>query len=650
MIKKLFLALTIVLMATTAVAQTMLGELCDNPIPVNKDYEATVDGPCTLWYSATTYDLPLNVHFTPVAADSEWGPDVVIDLTCTKGFYADPKLDSIIRFAEGFNYKFPVALECPKDLNHVTNKVEYDLFIDNVYREQLAEFGVTYNVAAYVKVTFYEAGSISLKPDTAFSSCMNNSQAVVLDDSIAIQPNDSGRVFMMPYTDWQEDSIQFVWTGSEPAYVYMAQTKCDFDPKMSKDNPYAWACYTVKSGEPYRVSNKSIMDAITMYEGGGLFYSKVLSASAGKLVVEKIPMKQAEGGAILLEYGKPVQLVANDTNTLFCFPKTWTATEFVSSSAKPIAMYASNVTEFTTQKTDANLLTYYDFSMVGTEGILYLSSRDLRVLANKAIDEYIYVRFLSKVATTITPHEWHTSDCVDNSNLIMHGKEMEIAKKTSLVYRLRYDDWKGYDILLDWKCSSALPTFVGDTCAFALKANTARVPYAVSVAKNSVHTIPAATVNSWADRVDPDGYFYVRFNPNAAGNLTVTSSRPEPAPEPESPCVVGSIELKAGDQITLNLDSAFTIYRINYAEWVAKDNKLAWSGSESLHTFVAETCQFSVAPYNKYVVNYVVVPAAGEYVLDVATLTQYADKVDADGYLYIRFLTEKEGTLSVTSY
>jgi hypothetical protein len=44
------------------------------------------------------------------------------------------------------------------------------------------------------------------------------------------------------------------------------------------------------------------------------------------------------------------------------------------------------------------------------------------------------------------------------------------------------------------------------------------------------------------------------------------------------------------------------------------------------------------------------VPAAGEYVLDVATLTQYADKVDADGYLYIRFLTEKEGTLSVTSY
>ena len=65
---------------------------------------------------------------------------------------------------------------------------------------------------------------------------------------------------------------------------------------------------------------------------------------------------------------------------------------------------------------------------------------------------------------------------------------------------------------------------------------------------------------------------------------------------------------------------------------------------------MAETCEFAVAPYNKYVVNYVVVPAAGEYVLDVATLTQYADKVDADGYLYIRFLTEKEGTLSVTSY
>ena len=33
--KKLFLALTVVLFAVTAVAQTEMGKSCDNPIPVN---------------------------------------------------------------------------------------------------------------------------------------------------------------------------------------------------------------------------------------------------------------------------------------------------------------------------------------------------------------------------------------------------------------------------------------------------------------------------------------------------------------------------------------------------------------------------------------------------------------------------------------
>ena len=65
------------------------------------------------------------------------------------------------------------------------------------------------------------------------------------------------------------------------------------------------------------------------------------------------------------------------------------------------------------------------------------------------------------------------------------------------------------------------------------------------------------------------------------------------------------------------------------------------------YTFVAETCQFAVAPYNKYVVNYITIPANGELVLDANKLSEFADKVDDAGYLYIRFLTEKEGKLTV---
>ena len=97
----------------------------------------------------------------------------------------------------------------------------------------------------------------------------------------------------------------------------------------------------------------------------------------------------------------------------------------------------------------------------------------------------------------------------------------------------------------------------------------------------------------------------------------------------------------------MNLDSAFTVYCFNYAEWAAQNVTFQWAGEEALHTFVAETCQFAVAPYNKYVLNYVAIPAQGKVVLDAATLAAFADKVDDAGYLYIRFLTEKEGTLTI---
>ena len=57
MIKKFFSALVVVLFATSMMAQT--GLTCEDPIPVDENYQGRVDGPCELWYTANTYDLPL---------------------------------------------------------------------------------------------------------------------------------------------------------------------------------------------------------------------------------------------------------------------------------------------------------------------------------------------------------------------------------------------------------------------------------------------------------------------------------------------------------------------------------------------------------------------------------------------------------------
>ena len=92
------------------------------------------------------------------------------------------------------------------------------------------------------------------------------------------------------------------------------------------------------------------------------------------------------------------------------------------------------------------------------------------------------------------------------------------------------------------------------------------------------------------------------------------------------------------------MNNAFDVYRIDYNAWMQQAVTLVWTGVEPLHTFVAETCEFALALYNRYVHAYVPVPAQGDWVLDMNALAPY---VDEDGYLYVRFLTEFEGTLKV---
>ena len=641
MIKKLFFAFSMMLFATSAVAQ--LGTSCSEPIPVDSNYEGSITKAGIYWFTAGTYDLPLNVHFKPVDPSTSRAPELMIDLTCEPGVYDDPLVDSLINMVESFNITFPAEMRLEADGD------EYDMFVDAMYREQMAKFGVTYNVPAYVRVQFFGPGEISFKPDTIFTSCLNN-ETVKLGDTLTISANDSERVLLMPYTDWQNDSIQFVWQGSSSATVYLAAGNCDFAPSLS--NGYVWASYTVEPNKPYKISNKEIKDAVAQNDGGGIFYAKVISSSEGEMVVETIPMSATQGGAKLLEYGKSISLNAND-NSLYCFPKSWTSTQFLGTSEFITKAYFANTSEFAAKDDDASVLSVRAFSKVDGARELSLSTKEMSEITNKATDDYIYVRFQCAQPTTITPLDWDASFCADKSMVINLGDRFSVpARSGNTIYRLLYDDWKGGDLTIKWSGGSSLPVYIADTCAYVLSSTNAHIVKYASIPKRSSTNLTADVVDSWGPRVDADGFLYVRLNPTAQGYATFTSSKPaEVDPEipviPTSPCVLNSIELKAGDQIILNLDSAFTVYRINYSQWVATGATLTWTGLEPLHTFVAETCEFAVAPYNKYVHAYVSVPAEGAAVLDAAKLTEMAAYVDEDGYLYIRFLTEKEGVLEV---
>ena len=635
---KLFSTLFAVVFATSMLAQS--GLTCNDPIPVDKSYVGKVEAGTELWYTAWSYDLPLHVYFSPDSMDTEWGPEVQIDFSCVTGVYEDHKLDSVINILEVLGFSLPVEFLCDKVVRD--GKVEWDLSIDERYRDQMTEYGLTHNVQAFVKVYFPDGGEIRLTPDTAFQSCIANGHYTQLGDTIDIAANDTENMLVLPYSEWKNDSIRFVWIGEKPARVWVAEEECQFTPVDA--SVYVRAKYDIDKDTPKKLYQSEMQSAIDNWIGAGIFYAKVISDAPGKLVVERIPMGEIQGDAILLKHGQPVRLEAND-DRVFCFPKTWTSTEFLANTNYLMGMHVSATPEFAIG--DASVVAEYPFSLDGNNRLLQLTTGDISALAASATDDYLYVRFSCNSATTLTPSAWNVSSCVEKTILISSGKKQAIPASSNNVYRMIYKDWEGYGFTASWTGQTPISVSVASYCSFLTTSTD--ILKKISIRGGNSTTTNASVVDSWASSIEEDGYLYLRMVSTRVGDITFTSAKPaeEDPALPLSPCVVGSTELALNSTLTLNLASVHTIYRINYAEWQAAGATLAWEGTSPLHTFLAGTCTFPVAPHNRYVLDYEAVLPAGEKVMAADWLARMAQYVDEDGYLYIRFLTEFEGTLRV---
>ena len=749
--KKLFSTLFVVFFATSMMAQT--GLTCNDPIPVDKSYTGHVDADSELWYTAWTWDLPLHVYFSPDSMNTTWGPEVQIDFTCNYGDYShDQKLDSVVNLLKVMGLTLPVEFLCDKVVRD--GKVEWDLSIDEKYRDQLTEYGLTHNVQAFVKVYFPDGGSISLTPDTAFQSCLDHGHYAQLGDTIDIAANDSNKMIVLPFTEWQKDSIRFVWTGDKPARVWVAEDECRFTPVDG--SVFVKAKYDIDNNTPKKLYPSDMESAMANWIGAGIFYAKVLSEGPGQLIIERIPLGAIQGDAILLKHGESVQLQPND-NRVFCFPKTWKASEFLANTQYLMGMYVSNTPDFAPSVDDENVITNYAFSKDNAQRLLQLSSNDIANLATEASDDYLYVRFVCNKATMLTPALWTASSCADKSLLIRSGERfLAPANSQNILYRMRYADWEGYDFNIKWTGNGTLPCYIATTCEFMFTSADSSMLFMPAVPGRNNLDVKVSDMEGWAERIDDNGFVYVRFAPTAQGRITFTSAKPaETDPEgpvldpvytyesatvcfgegyewngqtytesgeytyttiaangadsivtliltvypqteatteevtvgygetyewhgvvytesgeytitlqdengcdyqatllltveekPVSPCVAASTLLEPVAELTLNLGNAFDIYRIDYQAWLASGVNLVWTGKGALHTFVAKDCEFAVAIYHKDVVNYTEVPAEGNVILSKAILAPLAQYVDADGYLYVRFLTEFEGQLT----
>ena len=535
-------ACALLLIGTCAPAYAGLpGSSCTDAIPMGDNYRAEVQSGQTIWYSAWTFDLPMTVTFAPKFGKNEPAPEVEMDFTCLPGYYKDTILCSMFCKTSGGS---GVSIDMPHKPKLSTNTLEdgtfvYYLSLGKKYRDLILQMGISYNLEVYVKVTYKCDGTISLAPDNLFTNCVDKAKFMRIGDSkndtVHVKANDKKRHVIIPYVQWQEDTIIYKWTGTAPCTMTVANT-CEFDPLNKLDDNIIQMEENIQSGDSVKTEATDIYKWVhnpLFPNEAGMYFAKFYTEGTGTMKITKAKQAVPDGKATLLRFGKTYALDAN-TTAIFAIPRSWNVdVRFTTPTSHMFGMVISPTTNF-----EADALKTYSFDRAAESGHwLGILGSELETFWTKvpASRHYLYIRFSCTEATTITPERWNVSDCYASTikNVVVPGSEITI-KKQSEVYRMSYPQWKGGNMTIKFALNNDCFVYLADTCGMARTNENAPYwfKYKAKVKSSQPLVITAEEIASWEnrERIRREGYFYAIFYTEANSTnrkLTFTTEAPE---------------------------------------------------------------------------------------------------------------------------
>lgn len=520
-LRDLFLLLLLPCINTVLYAAESAGASCDNPIQLTKEYDATITEPGIYWFSSWTYDLPVRVYYIPDNGETDKPLKAYVDFTCTPGVYNDPHLMELTDMADGWGYAMP--LEFVADPTTIDGKPAYALTVEDTYRELMRQFDITYNVEAKVQVEIPAAGKIQLAPDSVFRQCIESSHWLQLPDTIHITPTMSDSVFVMPVTDWKNDSIRMTWTGTEQPLSIWLGSSCDYELSTTDPNVLYYFVVSFSKDKNYiDFSSKELKKIIGMLGEGGFYYVKLVSAEKADFIIDYKQMSEDMARAIPMELEQPVAVAAEDTAQYYYFRKKWDmySVQWTANTQDTIVAYFGNTPTFAISSSDSHYLGKYCLYPQSSGSRMSLSSRELTRMTADAEMDFLFVRFDAPQATEITPSVWSVGDCVNNSvEILPNDSLMLLANQPTNVYRIDYAKWGKGDVAISWNGFSFVRTYLADTCSFNLSATNAHVLNYKVLQKIDTMQITKDWLLGMSDRVDADGFLYFRFNTSGVGDL-----------------------------------------------------------------------------------------------------------------------------------
>ena len=578
--RKVMLLTLMAMMTPVMLLAQQDGRTCSRAIPMEKNSEqeftytvtsASPSSPKEVWFSAMTFDLPLSVYFAPEGGASAPAPDVEMDFSCISGYYENEILCSLFCRTGGSS---GLGIEMPYQATLESQTLPdgtfiYYLSLGKRYRDLLLQMGITENLKVVVCVTFKSAGVLRLAPDNFFNNCMDGPKFMQVGDTVQVQEKDKQRHVIVPYVQWQEDTILYTWTGTEPCQLTVANT-CDFDP-TDNENQDVIQFATIQPNSTLKTLATDIYKWVHNAEfpnQAGMYYAKFYSNSEGVITVKKAEQTPPEADATLLRYDRTYALDANST-AIYAIPRSWTLdVKFTTPTAHLFTMVLATSASFD----DEVVLNKYAFSKTEEGRSTAIRGAELQKYWNALPKDkhYLYVRFICTEATTVTPQVWYMSDCyknaANNSRIVGPNKSITIKKTNVDPYLFSYADWAGGDMTINFAINSDCEVYFADTCGMNInKPNMSYwLMYKAKVKSSSPLKIPAEEIAKWADRIDAEGCFYAIFYTSASSTnrkLTFTTNAPQDA-DPTYPATTIAVVCE-GSKIVVNVSEAQSIVVID---------------------------------------------------------------------------------------
>ena len=579
------------------------GTSCADAIPLTKDYSVWVQSGKTIWYKAWTFDLPLTVTFAPEHGeqDKDHAPEVSLDFTCTPGYYENEILCSLFcPTSSGPTFDMPHSPSLGTQTLDDGTFVFY-ISLGKKYRDMMLKMGISDNVEAYVKVTYKCNGTISLAPDELFNNCVDNAKFMHYGDTVQVKTKDKKRHVVVPYVQWQEDTIYYKWTGTTPCYFAMSNT-CDFDPDPDAADDKRMDAGIIQPGDSLRVGADLIYKYVHNQEEypneAGMYFAKFYSEEPGKIQIVKAAQAPPRGKATIMRLDRTYALNANETS-LFALTKSWDNekinSKFTTPTSHVFRMSISTDPDFS----EEHMLKSYQFEKNANGHMQGIFGKDMVQFWKNTKEQYLYVRFECSEATTVTPSEWEVSACVKDTKNFLYTQDTTFniqRNSNGGNYRLIYSQWKSGDMKVTFTSSSGSSTckmFVAKDCDITTSTTAGNLLKYKQLTAGQPITISQEDVDGWATNVDQDGYIYVRFHHTVSGTnkIRLQSSAPEEQ-DPTYPSATIAMLCEEGSKIIVSVseDQSIVITDEN-------DNEVdAWDA------VVDETHELNLTP-GKYILQ-----------------------------------------------